>query len=175
VAPIDYPLHLRLDLLQELRELTLVRALRLPLDTQPVLLIRLWDQMEVYMVDHLMRDPTVVLQDIVILDTLCNRDLLRHREHFRELVVGDIVELCAVVFRDDKLDHQVSDYASTQSISILVLGSTYRVTFAQWANIEKRKCFLALEDLHRRELPYVAVSLERRRYGMVCTFDDPAK
>jgi hypothetical protein len=38
------------------------------------------------------------------LDVLRNRDLLCDREDFSELVVGYVVELCAVVFGDDQLD-----------------------------------------------------------------------
>jgi hypothetical protein len=34
---------------------------------------------------------------------LRNGNLLGYGEHFRELVVGDVVELCAVVFGDDEL------------------------------------------------------------------------
>jgi hypothetical protein len=55
------------------------------------------------MVHLLVRNAPVVLQHVVVRDALCNGNLLRHREHFRELVVGDVVQFRAVVFGDDEL------------------------------------------------------------------------
>jgi hypothetical protein len=55
------------------------------------------------MVYHLMRNPSIILQDIVILQSLRNGDLLRDGEHLGQLVVGDVVQLCAVVFGDHEL------------------------------------------------------------------------
>jgi hypothetical protein len=57
------------------------------------------------MVHLLVRNPTIVLQDIVVLYALRDGDLLRHGEHFRELLVGDVVQLRAVVFGNDELDN----------------------------------------------------------------------
>jgi hypothetical protein len=54
-------LHLRLDLLQQLRQLALIRARRGPSNAQALLLIRLWNQVKMYMVDLLVRNPAVVL------------------------------------------------------------------------------------------------------------------
>lgn len=59
--------------------------------------------MEVHMIDHLMSNPSIVLQDVVVgcIDCLC--DLLCDGQDLCELVVGDVVEFCAVVFGDDEL------------------------------------------------------------------------
>jgi hypothetical protein len=59
--------------------------------------------MEVHMVHHLVRNASIVLQDIVVLNVLRNRNALRYREHFGELVIGDVVQFCAVVLGDDEL------------------------------------------------------------------------
>lgn len=56
-----------------------------------------------HMVHYLMRNPSIILQDIVVLDVLRERNLLGHGEHFRELVVRDVVQFRAVVFGDDEL------------------------------------------------------------------------
>lgn len=56
-----------------------------------------------HMIHLLMRNAPIVLQDVVVLDTLCDGDFLRHGQHFRELVVGDIMQFGAVVFGDDQL------------------------------------------------------------------------
>jgi len=55
------------------------------------------------MVDDLMRNASIVLQDVVVLDTLGNRDLLCDGKNLDELVVGNVVQLCAVELRDDQL------------------------------------------------------------------------
>lgn len=55
------------------------------------------------MVDLLMRYPAVVLEDVVVLDALCDRNLLGYAEDFGEVVIGDVVQLCAVEFGDDEL------------------------------------------------------------------------
>lgn len=100
-------LHFRLDLLQQLLQLSLIRLLRRPLNAQTLLLIWLGDQVEMHMIDLLMRDTTVVLQNIVVFDALRNGDLLGHGQHFGQLVVGNVMELRAVVFGDDQLEEQL--------------------------------------------------------------------
>lgn len=55
------------------------------------------------MIHHLMRNLSIVLQDVVVVRSHSLGDLLCHRENFGELVVGDVVEFCAVVFGDDEL------------------------------------------------------------------------
>lgn len=55
------------------------------------------------MIDLLVGNSSVVLQNIVILDPLCDCNPLGYGQHFRELIVGDIVQLCAVVLGDDEL------------------------------------------------------------------------
>ena len=96
-------LHLAPDLLQQLLQLAHVRLLRRPLDAQPLLLVRLRDEVEVHMIDLLVSNAAVVLQDVVVLDALRNRNLLRHGQHLGQLVVGDVMQLSAVVFGDDEL------------------------------------------------------------------------
>lgn len=56
------------------------------------------------MIDLLMCDPPVVLQNVVVFDTLCDGDLLRDFEDLGELIVGDVVQFGAVVLGDDELD-----------------------------------------------------------------------
>jgi hypothetical protein len=59
--------------------------------------------MEMHVINNLMRNATIVLQDVVVLDVLRNGDFLCYSEDLRELVVGNVVEFCAVVLRDDEL------------------------------------------------------------------------
>ena len=56
-----------------------------------------------YMVDNLVREAPVVLKDVVVLRPQRSRNLLRGRQNLRELVIGDIGELRAVVFRNHQL------------------------------------------------------------------------
>jgi hypothetical protein len=58
------------------------------------------------MIDDLMRNPSIVLQNVIVFKTLGNRNLLRDRQHLAELIVRDIVKLRAVVFRDNELSIQ---------------------------------------------------------------------
>lgn len=59
--------------------------------------------MEVNVVNHLVSDSSIVLQNVVVacIDCLC--DLLCDGQDLCELVVGDVVEFCAVVLGDDEL------------------------------------------------------------------------
>ncbi|KAG9526731.1 hypothetical protein KCV07_g8, partial [Aureobasidium melanogenum] len=79
-----FPSHLRQDLLFELLELVLVTLLLRPADAQPLLLIRLRDHMEVHMIDHLMSNPSIVLQDVVVgsLVTVAQRVNVEESEYF---------------------------------------------------------------------------------------------
>jgi hypothetical protein len=70
--------------------------------------------MEVYVIYELMRNPSIVLQYVVVLDVLCNGNALCNGEDFGKLVVGYIVELRAVMFGDDQL-------ARTLVLGLLVL------------------------------------------------------
>jgi len=101
-------LHLTLNLLQQLLQLPLIRLLRRPLNAQPLLLIRLGNQVEVHMIHLLVCNAPVVLQNIVVFDALCDGDLLRHGEHLGQLIVGDVVQFRTVVFGDDELGAIVS-------------------------------------------------------------------
>jgi hypothetical protein len=58
---------------------------------------------EVNVIHDLMSHTSIVLQNVVVLSIHRLSDLLCDREDLGELVVGDIVEFCAVVFRDDEL------------------------------------------------------------------------
>jgi hypothetical protein len=61
------------------------------------------NHMSTHMVNLLVRNPSVVLQDVVVLDALRNRDPLRHGQDLGKLVIGDVVELRAVVLGNDEL------------------------------------------------------------------------
>jgi hypothetical protein len=56
-----------------------------------------------HMIHHLMRDAAVVLQNVVVFYALGESNLLGDGEQFGELVVRDVVQLCAVEFGDDEL------------------------------------------------------------------------
>jgi hypothetical protein len=55
------------------------------------------------MVDLLVRNPSIVLQDVVVLDTLRNRNPLRYRQDLGELVIGYVMELRAMVLGNNEL------------------------------------------------------------------------
>lgn len=55
------------------------------------------------MIHNLMRNLAIILQDVVILEALRDGDFLGHREHLVQLVVGHVVQFCAVVFGYDEL------------------------------------------------------------------------
>lgn len=76
------------------------------------------------MIDLLMRKPAIVLQDVVVLKALRDSDLLGYGQQLGELVVGDVVELCAVVFGDDELGRR-------QSLETQEIGSRTRRENAQ--------------------------------------------
>ncbi len=111
-----------------------------------------------HMIHNLMRNPSVVLQDVVVLDVLRHSNALRDGQDFGELVVGYVVELCAMVFRDDQLVGALASIneCPPQRRMERMRGNwdTYRVAFAQWADVKESKCLLTLEDLHRRDLAY---------------------
>lgn len=96
-------LHLCHNLFSELLQLVLVTLLLRPRDTQAFLFAWLGDHVEVDVIDNLMSDASIVLQDVVVLGIYGLGDLLCDRQDLRELVVGDVVEFCAVVLGNDKL------------------------------------------------------------------------
>jgi hypothetical protein len=96
-------LHLSHDFLSKLLELILVTLLLRPSDTQTFLFVRLGNHVEVNVIHNLMGHTTIVLQDIVVLSVHRLGNLLRDRQDLCELVVGDIVEFCAVVFGNNEL------------------------------------------------------------------------
>ena len=55
------------------------------------------------MIDLLVGNAAVVLQNVVVLDALSDRNPLRYGQHLGQLVVGDVVQLGAMVFGDDEL------------------------------------------------------------------------
>ena len=59
--------------------------------------------MHMHVVHLLVRQPPVVLQDIVVLAARRGGDFLRDGQQFRERVVGDVGQFGAVVFGDDEL------------------------------------------------------------------------
>ena len=84
-------LHLTLDLLQQLRQLALVRLLGRPLDAQSLGFVGLRNKVEMHVVDDLVGDAAVVLQDVVVGEVLRDGDLFGDGQQLRELVVGDVV------------------------------------------------------------------------------------
>ena len=60
------------------------------------------------MVYDLVRNFPIVLKDVVVLNILRYRNLLRHGQDFGELIIGDVVQFGAVVFRNNQLRNSVS-------------------------------------------------------------------
>jgi hypothetical protein len=58
---------------------------------------------EVDVIDNLMSDASIVLQNVVVLGIYGLSDLLCDGQDLCELIVGDVVEFCAVVLGDDEL------------------------------------------------------------------------
>lgn len=71
------PSHLRLNLLQQRLQLVLPGTHLRPPDPQALLLVRLGNHVHVDMVHLLVRQPSIVLQDVVILCPCRGGDLLR--------------------------------------------------------------------------------------------------
>ena len=65
--------------------------------------------MEVNVVHDLVSDASIVLQDVVVLGIHRLSNLLCDGQDLCELVVGDIVEFCAVVFGNDELRQVVRE------------------------------------------------------------------
>ena len=59
--------------------------------------------MEMHMIDLLVRNPSVVLQHIVVLCSCCFDELLHHWQDLRKLVVWNIEQLLAMVLGDNQL------------------------------------------------------------------------
>jgi hypothetical protein len=74
-----------------------------PTDTQTFLFVWLRDHVEVDVIHDLMSHTSIVLQNVVVLSIYRLSDLLCDRQDLGELIVGDIVEFCAVVFGNDEL------------------------------------------------------------------------
>jgi hypothetical protein len=96
-------LHLGHDFLSKLLQLILITLLLRPTDTQTFLFVWLRDHVEVDVIHDLMSHTSIVLQNVVVLSIYRLSDLLCDRQDLGELIVGDIVEFCAVVFGNDEL------------------------------------------------------------------------
>lgn len=81
---------LRLDLLQILLQPLLPWICLRPFNAQALALIRFGNEVEMYMIYHLMCHSTVVLQDIVLFCAGCAGDFGCDGEEFAERVVGDV-------------------------------------------------------------------------------------
>lgn len=102
------------------------------------------------MIYNLMRNPSIVLQNVIILEVLRDSNLLSYGEHLVQLVVGDVVQLCAVEFGNDELFQRQLSRLFLNAIDVDAWRKwTYRVAFAQRSNIQERKRLLRFEDLHR--------------------------
>jgi hypothetical protein len=53
-----------------------------------------------YVINHLMRSPSIILQTIPILRARRFRKFLHHRQYLAQLIIRDVGQLRAVVFRD---------------------------------------------------------------------------
>lgn len=65
--------------------------------------------MEVNVVHDLVSDASIVLQDVIVLGIHCLSNLLCDGQNLCELVVGDIVEFCAVVLGNDELGRVIRE------------------------------------------------------------------
>jgi hypothetical protein len=109
----------------------------------------------VNVVNQLVRNPTIVLQDIEVLHSNGVGDLLCNGKELCQGVVRDVCELLAVELGNDKLIlHLVNTV-------ILLYGSvqiyTDSMALAQRLDIHEGKDLLALEELHGGNLPYELV------------------
>jgi len=118
-----------------------------------------------HMIYDLVRDTAIVLQDVVVLDVLRDGYFLGYGEDLGELVVGDVVEFCAVVFGDDELG---SELLAVCEIMEGRKGRTYRVPFGEGTNVEECVGLVAFEDLHRGDFTsFSLVETMRRTERMV--------
>jgi hypothetical protein len=117
-------LNLRLQLLEHLLQLGLVALLLRPADAQTLLLSRLGDDVDVDVVDLLVRETAVVLQDVVLLGSRGAGDLGGNGQEVGKAVVGDVGEGAAVMFRDDELDKwSITDLGLAGLCEMVMLSS----------------------------------------------------
>ena len=102
--------HPTLHLSQQRLQLILLHLRLRPPNAQPLLLIRLGDNMKVHMINQLMRRSPIVLQNIVVNGARGLCDALGHAEDLRQVLVGDVRQLDAVVFGDHELFRIESDW-----------------------------------------------------------------
>lgn len=82
--------HLTLHLLQQSLEFLHIPLLLRPRNAQTFLVVRFRDDVEVHVVDFLVREPAVVLQDVVVFAVERAGDPARDGQEFGEGVRGDV-------------------------------------------------------------------------------------
>lgn len=88
------------------------------------------------MANLLVRQQSVVLQDVVVGCPHGQRKLLCNGKEFGEFVVGDIVQLLAVRFRNHQLascEQQCFDVASLGDVGMC--GGAYGMALGKWLDI----------------------------------------
>lgn len=95
-----------------------------------------------YVVDQLVRDAAVVLQDVVVLAADGLGDLLGDGQNLGQLVVGDVVQLGAVVFGDDELGKRLVSQCGNVDLWRLRLWSWREIRdgngcTAGWSSLER--------------------------------------
>ena len=82
--------HPRLNLLKQLLQLLHIRLLLRPPNTESLLAIRFRNHMEMHMINLLMRNPSIILQNIIILRPSRLNQFLNDGQDFGECVVRDV-------------------------------------------------------------------------------------
>lgn len=95
-------LNFLLDFLVELLEILFVGVVRRPADPQALLFIGFVDDVKVHMVYDLVRDPAIVLQDVVVLELHRDSNLLCGGHDIPQLLVRDLVQFGSVRLGKDE-------------------------------------------------------------------------
>ena len=100
-----------------------------------------------HVVDLLVRQPSVVLQDVVVFGVGREGDFLEDGQNVEEGVVGDVSQLGTVMFGDDELwqDKMLAFPRSWMGVMFGVQSVAYSVAFTQRLNVEERKDLVVLE------------------------------
>lgn len=122
-------LHLGLDFLVESLELIHAGVSGLPANAKAFLLTRLGYHVKMNVVDLLVSNGAIVLEDIIVSSTSGSDELLDSRQDLAQLVIRDVMKLCAVVLGDDKC-----------------------VSLAEGPNVKESKSLVAFEELEGRDL-----------------------
>lgn len=121
-----------------------------------------------YVVHDLVRNAAIVLQNVVVLHALCQRDLLGHRQDLGKLIIGDVVELRAVELGDDEL--------SLRQLTLVGHGES-RTEWPLEMGPMSRKASVFSDSKSLREgiSPDASISACRSSSDLMRTLDDLAK